>query len=81
MLTDERLAALHAVGAGTVTGKHLNAPGSPLVFEPRDMQIALGFLQKARLIQTETASAANRARPVTVTVTPRGQHVLRRIQP
>lgn len=75
-MNTERLAVLTAVKAGTVTGKHLNAPGSPIVFQPSTAQVVLGYLRRAGLIQVESHSADNRSRPVTVTVTDRGNRVL-----
>ena len=75
-MRSDRHAALVAVHSGTVTARHLNVKGSPLAFEPRELQTAMGYLLKARLIQAETGYAASRARPVTLTVTERGNRAL-----
>ena len=52
-MTMERLEALHAVKAGTVTARLISAPGSSFCFEPREMQVSAGFLMKAGMIQRD----------------------------
>ena len=69
MLTSERLEALRAVQAGTVKARHLNAGGSPVLFEPREMTVALGFLQKARLVEVHSHPKPNGLRGATVELT------------
>lgn len=72
MTAANRLAALTAVRDGAVTGKHMNAPGSPIVFEPRNLTVDLKFLLRAGMIVTESATAANRSRPVIISLTEAG---------
>ncbi len=80
MLSPERLATLTAVRNGKVTGKHMNAPGSPLVFEPRELTVDLKYLLKAGMMVTESVTAANRSRPVLITVTEAGNRALTGVQ-
>lgn len=69
MLTTERRAALTAVRDGAVTARLINAPGSPFCYEPKEKQVALGFLERAKLIQRDGKS---------VELTERGRGVLSR---
>jgi hypothetical protein len=55
-----RLAALTAVRNGTVTARRLNVTGSPLVFEPRSMQVDLKFLLKAGIIEVDGSEVTER---------------------
>lgn len=54
MLTAERISALTAVKDGTVTASMKAAPGSPVLLEPKEMTVAIGFLMKAELVEIET---------------------------
>lgn len=69
MLTKERLDTLQAVGLGAVSARPINAPGTPYQIEPREYQVAAGFLLKAQLIQRDGKA---------VELTERGEHVLSR---
>ena len=76
MLTDERVAALTAVRDGTVTARHANAPGSPILWAPREQTVALSFLTKANLVTVSSTYGSNRSRPTTVELTELGNRVL-----
>jgi hypothetical protein len=77
MLTEERHAVLTAVSRGEVTARRLPAVGSPLAFTPREYTVALGYLQKARLVEVETTKrTSGKGLTVTVLLTEAGTHAL-----
>jgi len=83
MLTAERLDALNAVKDGTVTASAKAAPGSPVVFKPREMTVAIGFLMKADLVSVETVRVLvdrTKVPRCTVQLTKRGEQLVSRLQ-
>lgn len=83
MLTTERLDALRAVEAGTVTVRKLGAPGAHYQFTPREMTVDLGFLQRAGLVDLHTEYVKRNGTHyplVTIRTTERGHRALARVE-
>lgn len=53
----------------------MNAAGSAPLYEPREMTVSLGFLQKAGLAQVHTQPEPNGLRSAKILLTERGEHV------
>lgn len=76
MLTEERVATLTAVHAGTVTARRANAPGSPILYDPPENTVSLGFLYKAGLAEVTVNTYRKNGttkHECTVSLTPKGE--------